>query len=142
MFINYIASFFCFVPIVTSNSILNHPKQLRKQRASLLEERSNVSKNLRLATQQLSLAEAQQTAAAEAENYDLADQLAEVIERHVNQQAEYVSIRQNIDGAFDQLECQTNEVVKCVTDCFGNLGEKLECFRVEQTENNDSTVVS
>jgi len=113
---------------------------LRKQRASLLDERSNVSKNLRLATQQLSLAEAQQTAAAEAENYDLADQLAEVIERHVNQQAEYVSIRQNIDGAFDQLECQTNEVVKCVTDCFGNLGEKLECFRVEQTKNNDSTV--
>ena len=88
---------------------------------TLIEERFFFSKQLRLAEQQLLNAEAQQAAAANAEDFDLADKLAPMIEKYTHERDEHNIVIKNIGLAFDELKRHRASIVSELTDCFRNL---------------------
>ena len=67
--------------------------QLRQQRSKLVEERHRALTQERLATQQLELTEQQLTAAVDAEDFELADQLGSVVETHQKEKEECIAFR-------------------------------------------------
>lgn len=126
---------------VNVQNAMDRVAQLRQQRNMLLEERFVSFAKERLAVQQIAQAEAQQTAAAEAEDFDLADQLATVIDAHLRDKAELEAILDNIGRALAQLESQKKEVVGGVGACFEAVKDQLEAFQEEQAsaEKTDDT---
>ena len=99
---------------------------------TLIEERFFFSKQLRLAEQQLLNAEAQQAAAANAEDFDLADKLAPMIEKYTHERDEHNIVIKNIGLAFDELKRHRASIVSELTDCFRNLFGRafiLEIFK-------------
>ena len=80
--------------------------RLRGHRSGLMEERFVTTAKERLAVQQKQQAEALQTAAAEAEDFELADQLSQTIARHAQEQAEYAAILASMERALTELERQ------------------------------------
>mmetsp|Transcript_19880 Transcript_19880/g.29277 ORF Transcript_19880/g.29277 Transcript_19880/m.29277 type:complete len:876 (+) Transcript_19880:2-2629(+) len=106
--------------------------QLRAQRSTLSEERAHIEKQLLFTKQQITLAETQQTAAAEEEDYELADRLACVIEKHTEENQAHEKILHDIEEAFSELDAQREGVVKGVTDCFKDVKEQLVSFQKEQ----------
>jgi DNA repair exonuclease SbcCD ATPase subunit len=85
-----------------------------------------------LATQQKDAAEAQQMAAAEAEDFELADRMGTVIDGHERERSELLSILENIGRALKQLEQQRQQEVDGVAKCFQNIQAKLKSFQKEQ----------
>lgn len=106
---------------------------LRQQRNMLLDERFVALAKERLAVQQISHAESQQTTAAEAEDFDLADQLQMVIDSLTRERAETNAILENIGNALNLLESQTPAVVKKVAHCFEKVQNALKEFQQQQT---------
>ncbi|CAB9513386.1 expressed unknown protein [Seminavis robusta] len=106
--------------------------QLRQQRTRLLEERTRALTQERLATQQRDLTEQQLTAAAEAEDYELADQLGGVLSNYEKEQKECASMREHIDMAIQELDSQKQIVVQGVLQCFQTMQTQLETFESTQ----------
>jgi hypothetical protein len=79
---------------------------LCQHRSGLLEEWFVTAAKERLAAQQKSAAEHQQMAAAEAEDYEMADQMSMVIEKHGRERVEYAAILENIKRALQDLDSQ------------------------------------
>lgn len=111
--------------------------KLRERRVTLIEERFFFSKQLRLAEQQLLNAEAQQAAAANAEDFDLADKLAPMIEKYTHERDEHNIVIKNIGLAFDELKRHRASIVSELTDCFRNIRKKLELFEGEEQQKMD-----
>jgi len=106
--------------------------RLRQHRSGLLEERFLTSAKERLATQQKAQAEAQLQAAAEVEDFELADRMGSLMDAHERERQEFASILENIGRALKQLDLQKKELVEGVSKCFSDIREKLKAFLEEQ----------
>jgi len=106
--------------------------ELRIQRALLEEEKVNTEKQLRISTQQRALTERQQTAAAEAEDFYLADRFAAVLENLSKDCQEQESALAGIERALSHLEGQQNELVQQVVGCFQDVRRKLKLLYDEE----------
>jgi len=104
---------------------------LRQERAVMMEKRILTEKQERLASQQISQAEKHQIEAAEMEDFELADQLAAVIEEHQKEQEEKSQILENIDGLIENLDYRKLDVGKGVWTCFTDGQSKLKDFLQE-----------
>jgi hypothetical protein len=111
---------------------MNEMTRLRQQRTGLLEERFVTNAKERLAGQQKARALAQQAAAAEAEDFELADTMSTMIDRHGQEQAEYAAILENIGRAIRDSDAQKNVCVNDVTRYFHDIQEKLRAVQGEQ----------
>lgn len=111
---------------------------LRQERLTMIEKRALLEKQERLATQQISQAEKQQMDAAEQEEFELADQLAAVIEQHQKEQEEKSEILKNIDALIEDIDYKKLDVGKSVWMCFVTVQKDLQEFLKEQ-ENSDIT---
>jgi len=111
---------------------------LRQERSTMLEKRALAEKQERLATQQISQAEKQQMEAAEKEDFELADQLAAVIEQHQSEQEENAQVFEHIVGLIEDLDLRRLDVVKGLWKCFVHVQDLLKEFLAEQ-ENSDIT---
>ena len=113
--------------------------QLRQQRSELVKERHSALTHERLASQQLDLTEQQLTAAAEAEDFELADQLGSVLETYQKEQAECTRMLKHIDMAVQELDNQKQQVVDGVLQCFHSIKIQLETFESsEETKEHSS----
>jgi protein-arginine kinase activator protein McsA len=101
-------------------------ENVRSQHKVLTEERFVSLAKDRLAEQQIEQTEQQLQAAVEAEDYELADQLGQVVEGHKREKHEVGLMLENISKALDQLESQKVLVIKSVATCFDNLAVRLE----------------
>lgn len=100
-------------------------ENVRSQQKMLTEERFVSIAKDRLATQQIEHAESQLQAAVEEENYELADQLGQVIDGHKREKQEVALMLENIAKALAQLDSQKSSVVKSVAKCFDDLTLQL-----------------
>lgn len=106
--------------------------KLRQHRSGLLEERFVTLAKERLATQQRSHAESQQTLAAEHEDFETADKMSHLIDAHERERVEFAAVLENIQLALKQLEDQKQQVVEGVTKCFLEMEHRLREFQQEQ----------
>ena len=106
--------------------------QLRSLHTQLVSEFHIAEKRERLASFQIQQAEEQQMDAAEKEDFDLADQLAAVIDAHVAEKEEQTKILDHIQTAIEEVDSQRETVVKGLTECFVDIQEKLGAFQLEQ----------
>jgi len=120
---------------------LHRVTQLRNQRAILLEERAAAEKQHKLAAQQVKQAEAQQMVAAEQEDFDLAERLAGIIEKHASEKVGLDTKLKTIGEAISELDAKSAVVVQGVTQCFNEVKTKLITFKSEQStvEEEDGT---
>ena len=105
--------------------------RLRQQRNMLLDERYVALAKERLAIQQMTQAEKQQAAAAEADDFEAADRLQTIIDGHNRDKGELTAILESIGRALTQLDSQTPDVVGSVAACFGNMEDELRAFLAE-----------
>lgn len=110
----------------------NRVVQLRNERASLVHKRSLAEKQERLATQQISQAETQQTEAIEHEDFELADHLAAVIERHQKEKDVQAKTLDDIETTIDALDSKRLDVVRHLTLCFVDIQDSLREFSDNQ----------
>ena len=106
--------------------------QLRRHQAALTEERDAAEKQQRLASRQEEMAEWQLTDAVKEEDFELADRLGSVIEKHAAERKEQMRILESIGRALKEVYNQREEVVKGLTKCFADLQKKLQAFQTEQ----------
>ncbi|KAL7467629.1 hypothetical protein ACHAXS_007870 [Conticribra weissflogii] len=111
--------------------------ELREQRAKLVKDRTNAEKTERFAAQQISYAEVQQTKAAEAEDFEAADRLATVIDRHAKEREEQAKIVKQIGNAIAELDGEREEASKAVAACFHNVHIKLKELKDEHEHLRD-----
>ena len=115
-------------------------QRMRQHKSGLLEQRFQTAAKQRLAIQQKAVAESQQMAAAEAEDFELADRLTTLLESHEREEQECTSILENISRALEQLETQKNGLVKRITGHFSDIQEKLHKFKEEQDNKEEEDV--
>jgi hypothetical protein len=111
------------------------------QQKMLLEDRFISLAKQSLATQQIAQTELQLQVAVEEEEYELADQLGQVIEAHKREKHEVAMFLDSIAAGLAQLDSQKSLVVKGVASCFENLTVRLtELQEKEGTpqQSNDS----
>ena len=118
----------------SSERATDRVSQLRKQRARLLEEREGATKGMALAARQAELAVAQQSEAAEREDFELADKLAGMIDKHAADEKEHERILHNINLAVKELDTQREDVMKGLTQCFIDVQMNLRQFKNEREE--------
>lgn len=102
--------------------------RLRQQRNMLLDERYVALAKERLAIQQIKQAEAQQLLAAESDDFDSAERLQIIIDKHHRDKGELTAILENIGRALAQLDSQTPNVVGAVSACFEGVEQQLRNF--------------
>lgn len=83
-------------------------------------------------SQQQTLTERQQSAAAEAEDFDLADRFAAVLEKLSKDYNEQESTLNGIQRALSHLETQQSEHVERLIGCFHQVKTDLKLLRDEQ----------
>jgi hypothetical protein len=101
-------------------------ENVRSQQKMLMEERFVSLAKDRLAEQQIEQTEQQLQVAVEKEDYELADQLGQVVEGHKREKHEVGLVLVNIAKALTQLNSQKELVVQSVATCFDNLAVRLE----------------
>ena len=123
----------------SSRSSAKRAAQLRMQKAKLLEEREAATRGIALSTGQAENATSQQSEAAEREDFELADRLAEVIEQHTADAKEHERMLDHIRRAMNELESAKEGVMRELTECFSDVESSLRQFKNEQeeTERND-----
>ena len=99
---------------------------VRAQRNGLQEERFVSLAKQSLATQQIQQTESQLQIAVAEEDYELADQLGQVVEAHKREQSEVANVLQSITRAIAELDSQQALVVQGVANCFSNLAIQLQ----------------
>ena len=87
-----------------------------------------------LAARQAELAMAQQSEAAEREDFELADKLAGMIDKHAADEKEHEHILHNINLAVEELDTQREDVMKGLTQCFIDVQMNLRQFKNEREE--------
>lgn len=112
---------------------------VRSQQKMLSEERFVSLAKQRLATQQIQQTEAQLQVAVENEDYELADQLGQVIEAHNREKAEVASVLESIAKGLVQLESQKALVVRGVATCFDNLALHIKELQEQETNKDRDT---
>ncbi len=112
---------------------------VRSQQKMLSEERFVSMAKERLATQQIQQTEAQLQVAVENEDYELADQLGQVIEAHKREKAEVASVLESIAKGLIQLESQKALVVRGVATCFDNLALHIKELQDQETSKDRDT---
>lgn len=115
-------------------------QRLRQHKSGLLEERFQTVAKQRLAAQQKTAAESQQMAAAEAEDYELADRLTTLLETHEREEKECASILENIGRALEELEEQKDGLVKRITKSFEGMQGKLREFEEKEMSKEEEDV--
>eukprot|EP00934_Nitzschia_sp_Nitz4_P007786 Nitzschia sp. Nitz4//scaffold75_size92586//40366//43833//NITZ4_004853-RA/size92586-processed-gene-0.43-mRNA-1//-1//CDS//3329557699//7776//frame0 len=105
---------------------------VRSQQRMLQEERFVALAKERLSTQQIRQTEAQLQAAVEEEDYELADQLGQVVDAHKREKSEVASVLQSIAKGLEQLESQKTLVVQGVATCFDNLALHIKELREQE----------
>lgn len=100
----------------------------------LIEERDAATKGMALAARQAELATAQQSEAAEREDFELADKLAGIIDKHAADEKEQERILHNINLAVKELDAQREDVMKGLTQCFVDVQMNLRQFKNEREE--------
>ena len=105
--------------------------ELRERRTKLVKDRSEAEKTERFAAQQISYAETQQTKAAEEEDFEAADRLATVIDRHTKERDEQMKIVKQIVGAIAQLDREMEVASQAVAACFHDVHVKLKELKDE-----------
>lgn len=108
--------------------------QLRKHKTGLLEEQVQVVALLRSARSKKEQAEAQQIAAVEAEDFDLADRMNTIMEQVEKERLENVRFLDNIRSALSQLHEQRQRLVTNVLACFVEVQENLQVFLKRQRD--------
>ena len=78
--------------------------------------------------QQLLNAEVQQSAAANAGDFDLADKLAPMIVKDTHERDKQNIVIKNIGLDFDEFKRHQASIVSKLTNCFRNIRKKLELF--------------
>lgn len=109
---------------------------VRSQQKMLQEERFVALAKERLYTQQVQQTEEQLQVAVEKEDYELADQLGQVIEAHNREKAELASMLDSVAKGLEQLESQKALVVQGIATCFDNLAIHIKELQ-EQANAND-----
>jgi len=117
---------------VKSKGATGRVVELRNERASLIYKRSVAEKQERLATQQISQAESQQIEAIEHEDFELADHLAAVIDRHQKEKDEQSKMLDRIESDIDALDSKRLDVVRHLTLCFVDIQDSLRGFSDDQ----------
>jgi hypothetical protein len=110
-------------------------ENVRSQQKMLFEERFVSLAKDRLATQQIEQTEQQLQLAVEEEEYELADQLGQVVEGHKREKHEVGLMLENISKALAQLNSQKELVVQNVATCFDNLAVRLEELKEKEAAN-------
>jgi hypothetical protein len=108
-------------------------ENVRSQQKMLSEERFVSLAKDRLAAQQIEQTEQQLQTAVEEEDYELADQLGQVLEGHKREKHEVGLMLENISKALAQLDSQKELVVQSVATCFDNLAVRLEELKDKET---------
>jgi len=139
-------------PKVKMQSILDHladatrtstdnVTQLREKRAKMVKERAQAEKAERYADQQLKFAEAQQTIAAEEEDFESADRLAGVIEKHSREKEVHSDICKKINDSMTKLDEEKEAASKAVSACFASVHTKLQQLESEVDDRSKETDV-
>jgi len=118
-------------------------ERVRSQQKMMMEERFVSLAKERLATQQIQQTETQLQVAVENEDYELADQLGQVIEAHNREKAEVASVLQSIADGLVHLESQKALVVRGVATCFDNLAlhiKELQEQEINKEKDSDSEI--
>ena len=117
-------------------------QRLRQHKTGLLEERFQAAAKERLAISKKEQAEAQQMAAVEAEDFDLADRMNTLLDQVEAERLEQVRILEHIGRALQQLQEQKQSLVSGVTACFVEIQESLVVFLKQQQESSKDTTHS
>ena len=107
-------------------------KRLRQHKTGLLEERFQAAAKERLCVSKKEQAEAQQMAAVESEDFELADRMNTVMEQVESERLEYSRIAENIGRALQQLQEQQQSLVSQVTGYFTDIQQSLQSFLEKQ----------
>ena len=128
---------------LATQKAMDRVAQLRSHRKKLIDEFATAEKRESLASHQINQAEAQQMAAAEKEDFDLADRLGTVIDGYESEKNEQKKILDHIQLAISEVDNQREEVVNGLTFCFTDIKDKLSAFEQEQenVEREDGTEV-
>lgn len=116
----------------SAHRAMQQVEAVRSQQKMLTEERFVAIAKQRLSTQQIEQTEVQLQLAVDNEDYELADQLGQVIESHNRERAEVASVLDNIAKALEQLESQKALVVNGVATCFDNLAVHIKDLQENQ----------
>ena len=117
-------------------------QRLRQHKTGLLEERFQAAAKERLAISKKEQAEAQQMAAVEAEDFDLADRMNTLLDQVEAERLEQVRILEHIGRALQQLQDQKQSLVSGVTACFVEIQDSLVVFLKQQQESSKDTTHS
>ena len=93
-----------------------------------------VGLNLDMSSDSILEAVAQQSKAAEREDFELADKLAGMIGKHAADEKEHERILHNINLAVKELDTQREDVMKGLTQCFIDVQMNLRQFKNEREE--------
>jgi len=104
---------------------------LRARRTEMVKERARLEKAERYAEQQRDVAETQQTAAAEDEDFESADRLAGVIEKHSREKEEHSIMCKRINESIIQLDKEKEAASKAVSVCFNSAHTQLKALEKE-----------
>ncbi|KAL9187888.1 hypothetical protein ACHAXT_006266 [Thalassiosira profunda] len=98
---------------------------LREARKELVTKKAEAEKAERYAAQQRKFAEAQQTLAAEAEDFEEADRLGTVIEQHAQERREHAKKCAAVGEAMAKLDEEREAASKAVAGCFATAVAQL-----------------
>jgi chromosome segregation ATPase len=113
---------------------MQHVENVRSQQKMLLEERFLALAKANLSTQQIAQTETQLQVAVDEEDYELADQLGQVLEAHKREKYEVASMLESIALGLTQLESQKTLVVQAVASCFDQLAARLTELQGQEAE--------
>lgn len=104
---------------------------LREKRSRLIKEKLEAQKAERYADQQVKFSEAQQTLAAEDEDFEAADRLGAVIENHSKERESKGRIVQQITDRIAELDMHKETALNAVSSCFEDVSSKLKALEDE-----------
>ena len=104
---------------------------LRKKRSRLVEAKNDAQKAERYADQQVKFSEAQQTLAAEDEDFEAADRLGAVIENHLKAREGKGRIVKEITDQIAELDMHKETALKAMSSCFEDVSSKLKALEDE-----------
>ena len=105
--------------------------KLREERAILVKQKSEAEKAERYADQQLKLTEAQQMLAAEEEDFEAADRLASVIDKHSVEKEAQSKVVAEITTSIEKLDKEKDLASKAVSACFAEVHSQLQTLENE-----------
>ena len=109
----------------------DHVFLLREKRSRLIKEKHDAQKAERYADQQVKFSEAQQTLAADDEDFEAADRLGAVIENHSKERESKGHIVKQITDSIAELDTHKETALNSVSSCFDDVHSKLKALEDE-----------